>query len=153
MASDFVSQLLDRLSADALLVDPRIEEDVVHGRAWLEGLDAEVEVTIDPELEDGDDRTVDELAEAATRVLGMSGGRWVDIVDDVATEIEEAVEGDGPIAETTDLRTELTLVSLTVYAEAALLRFVAPKQFPDSDVLVQLDEDQAINDLSVVERD
>ncbi|MFJ6652889.1 cytochrome C5 [Microbacterium sp. NPDC091313] len=153
MASDFVSQLQSRLADDGPLADPRVEEDVVHGRAWLEGLDAEVEVTVDPELEDGEEPDLDEFVAAVSHVLGLSGSRWVDIVDEVATEIEEAVESDGPIAETTDLRTELTLTSLTIFAEASLLRFVAPKQFPDSDVLVQLDEDQEINDLSVVERD
>jgi hypothetical protein len=148
-----VTSLLGRLSASALLTDPVAEGDVVEGRAWLEGLDSEALIRVDTESEDGEEVDLDALVEYAEGVVGLSGKRWVAIVDEVSTELEEAAEEQGAVTETSDLRTELTLVSVTVLPEATLLRFVAPRQFPDSVVLVQLDEDHEINDLSVVEAD
>jgi len=151
MPSDILTQLVRRLSSNDLLTDLAVDGDVVSGRAWLEGLDTEVALTVDPEIEDVDDPDVDALVAATEAVLNAGAQRWVEIVDDVATEIEEAVEQQGGAKETTDLRTELTLTSLTVFAEASLVRFTAARQFPSAQILVQLDEELEISDLSVVE--
>ncbi|WP_346427093.1 WYL domain-containing protein [Microbacterium sp. 10M-3C3] len=153
MPSDILTQLVRRLSSHDLLTDLAVDGDVVRGRAWLEGLDTEVALTVDPEIEDVDDPDVDALVAATEAVLNAGAQRWVEIVDDVATEIEEAVEQQGGAKETTDLRTELTLTSLTVFAEASLVRFTAARQFPSAQILVQLDEELEISDLSVVEDD
>ena len=55
--------------------------------------------------------------------------------------------------ETTSLRSELVLKSVVVFAEATLLRFEAPRQFPDSWIHAQLDGQLALDDLAVDARE
>ena len=72
-------------------------------------------------------------------------------IEAVASEIEEAVADDGAIAEQTDLRADIEPKSLVVFADAVLLSLAAPRQFPDSRILVQLDEDLEIENVEVAE--
>ena len=55
----------------------------------------------------------------------------------------------GTVIEPADLRDDPVLRSLIVVIDAVLLSFDAPKQFPDSSVLVQLDADLAFEAVEV----
>ena len=82
----------------------------------------------------------------------MSEKRWRAIVEEVALDIEDAVE-DEPVVEQIDLRDDLEATSVVVFADAVLLAFVAPKQFPESRILVQLDEELEVDGIEVREPD
>ena len=145
--------LLLRISDSGLLDDPVAEDDVVHGRARLDGAGADVMVNVDPELDEVEDPDPDVLVAGVARTMAMSEAQWTTIVETVASELEEAVAEDGPIAEQTDLRADLEPKSVVVFADAVLLLLAAPRQFPDSRILVQLDEDFEIENVEVTEDD
>lgn len=151
MADLALQTLLDRLTETGLLDDPVIDDDFVCGRARLDGAGSDVMVNVDPELEDVDDPDPDALVAAVSRVLAIGESRWTAIVEAVSREIEEAVADVGPIAEQTDLRADIEPKSLVVFADAVLLSLAAPRQFPDSRILVQLDEDFDIENVEVAE--
>lgn len=151
MALTALEALLQRISDSGLLDDPVAEQDIVFGRARLDGAGADVMVNVDPELDEVDDPDPGILVAGVSRVLAMTESQWTAIVEAVATELEEAVADDGPIAEQTDLRAELEPKSVVVFADAVLLSLAAPRQFPDSRILVQLDEDFEIENVEVAE--
>jgi hypothetical protein len=153
MANLALDSLLLRISDSGLLDDPVAEDDIVYGRARLDGAGADVMVNVDPELEDVDEPDAEVLTAAVARILAMSEAQWTEIVETVASEIEEAVADDGPIVEQTDLRADLEPKSVVVFADAVLLSLAAPRQFPDSRILVQLDEDFEIENVEVTEDD
>ena len=105
----------------------------------------------EPEEQEGEPEPA-ALADLAERVLSIPAAEWTVLLDRVASEIEEAVESD-EITETADLRDDLILRSVIVFIDAILLSFDAPKQFPDSDIRVQLDEELAFDDLEIEDRD
>lgn len=154
MTSSALEALLARVTDSALLDDPTAENGLVYGRANIDAAGTVVNVNIDPELEDRDDEDVDhdELIAALSRILGIAESRWRAIVDEVASDIEDAV-GDEPVAEQIDIRDDLEAASVVVFADAVLLAFDAPKQFPDSRILVQLDEDLEIDGVEMRDRD
>ena len=78
--------------------------------------------------------------------------QWGLIIDQIVGEIEAAV-GDERVKESTRLRSDLVLKSVVVLAEAKLLRFEAPRQFPDSWIHAQLDEQFGLDDLAIAARD
>ena len=82
----------------------------------------------------------------------MSESRWRTIIDEIVDDIEDAVD-DEPVAEQTALRDDLEATSVVVFADAVLLAFLAPKQFPDSRILVQLDEDLEVDGVEVRDLD
>lgn len=143
-----LARLLEVARGSALLSEADTGDGVVVGRVWFEAVGAEVRVELDQELDDGDDAPPEDLVAALRRVLQLPEGRWRGLVDDIAAEIEGAV-GDDDVAETTDLRDDLTLESIDVVGDAVLLTFAAPRQFPDSRIHVQLDEELEIEDLAV----
>ncbi|NLP84922.1 cytochrome C5 [Microbacterium sp. CFH 90308] len=151
MANLALDALLRRISDSGLLDDPVAEDDVVYGRARLDGAGADVMVNVDPELEEVDEPDSEILLAAVARILGMSEAQWTKIVEAVATEIEEAVADSGPIEEQTDLRADIDPKSVVVFADAVMLSLAAPRQFPDSRILVQLDEDFEIEDVQVID--
>lgn len=150
MANLALDALLRRISDSGLLDDPVAEDDIVYGRARLDGAGADVMVNVDPELEEVEEPDSEVLLAAIARVLAMSEAQWTEIVEAVAGEIEDGVADDGPIVEQTDLRAELEPKSVVVFADAVLLSLAAPRQFPDSRVLVQLDEDFEIENVEVM---
>jgi hypothetical protein len=152
MASSLLDHLLARIVDSGLLDDPVAENGLVYGRATIDAAGAAVTVNVDPELED-DEETLDDdaLLEAITRILSVSETRWRAVIDEVADDIDEAVD-DEPVLEQIDLRDDLEATSVVVFADAVLIAFDAPKQFPDSRILVQLDDDLEVANIEVRDR-
>lgn len=145
---------LFRLLSDAGLIDDLVAEDgVVHGRVRVDGTGADVDLTVDPELDVVDDLDPAALVDAVARVLAIGEARWRAVVDAAAAEIEEAAAEDGDVLEQTDLRDDMEIKSIVVFADATLLAFAAARQFPDSRILVQLDEEFEIENVEVAEDD
>ena len=153
MASPLLDDLLARIVDSGLLDDPVAENGLVYGRATIDAAGAVVTVNVDPELED-DEETLDDdtLLAAIARILSVSETRWRAVIDEVADDIDEAVD-DEPVLEQTDLREDLEATSVVVFADAVLIAFDAPKQFPDSRILVQLDDDLEVASIEVRDRD
>lgn len=151
MASTLLDSLLARITDSGLLDDPTAANGLIYGRASIDAAGTEVSVNVDPELDDEDDELdADALIEAITRILSVNESRWRAVIDEVATDIEDAVADDeAPVIEQTDLRDDLEATSVVVFADAVLLAFLAPRQFPDSRILVQLDEDLEVDGVEV----
>jgi hypothetical protein len=143
-----IEQLRDAIAASKFISSPQIGDGFVFGAARLLAADVHVNVNVDPELEDRSEMDAEALVAAIERVLEMSSQVWRRIIDGIAEEIEGAV-GDENVIETTDLRHDLAVRSVVVFADATLLTFVAPMQFPDSWIRVQLDEDFEVEDVSI----
>ena len=153
MTSAQLDHLLARIVDSGLLDEPVAENGLVYGRATIDAAGTVVTVNVDPELEDDDDTLDDDVLLAAiTRILSVSETRWRAVIDEVADDIDEAVD-DEPVLEQIDLRDDLEATSVVVFADAVLVAFDAPKQFPDSRILVQLDEDLEIANIEVRDRD
>lgn len=156
MTSPALDTLLARIVESGLLEDPLAENGLVYGRASIDAAGTVVNVNVDPELEDeddqGDDVDHDALIAAVSRILSVGESRWRAIIDEVAADIDDAVD-DEPVVEQIDLRDDLEATSVVVFADAVLLAFLAPKQFPDSRILVQLDEDLEVDGVEVRELD
>ncbi|AQY00201.1 cytochrome C5 [Microbacterium foliorum] len=152
MASSLLDHLLARIVDSGLLDDPVAENGLVYGRATIDAAGAVVTVNVDPELEDDEEILDDDaLLEAITRILSVSETRWRAVIDEVADDIDEAVD-DEPVLEQIDLRDDLEATSVVVFADAVLIAFDAPKQFPDSRILVQLDDDLDVANIEVRDR-
>lgn len=156
MTSPALDALLARIVESGLLEDPIAENGLVYGRASIDAAGTVVNVNIDPELGDddehGEDVDPDALVAAVSRILTASESRWRAVIDEVATDIDDAVD-DEPVIEQIDLRDDLEATSVVVFADAALVAFLAPKQFPDSRILVQLDEELEVEGVEVRELD
>lgn len=155
MPSTLLDALLARITDSGLLDDPTAENGLIYGRANIDAAGTEVTVNVDPELDDDDDELDDEaLIDAISRVLSVNESRWRAIIEEVAADIEDAVADDeAPVIEQTDLRDDLEATSVVVFADAVLLAFIAPRQFPDSRILVQLDADLEVDGVEVRDSD
>lgn len=151
-ADDLLAAVLD----SALLESPTAHDDLVSGRAHLPAAVADVDVVVDP---DGAEVDPDSLVTGLSDILDITESEWTDLVDEIADELDDEAddatdESDGETsAEAVDLRDDLTITTLRVLPDAALLTFAAPKRFPDSWIRVQLDADLEIEDLQVDERE
>lgn len=153
MTSPVLDALLARIVESGLLDEPVAENDLVYGRASIDAAGTVVTVNVDPELEDhGDDVDLDALLEAIARILAVNETTWRAVIDEVVADIEDAVD-DEPVIEQVELRDDLEATSVVVFADAVLLAFDAPRQFPDSRILVQLDEDLEVSGIEVRDRD
>ncbi|PRB13261.1 cytochrome C5 [Microbacterium sp. MYb62] len=156
MTSPALDTLLARIVESGLLEDPVAENGLVYGRASIDAAGTVVNVNVDPELEDDDEHDDDvdhgALIAAVSRILSVGESRWRAVIDEVATDIDDAVD-DEPVIEQIDLRDDLEATSVVVFADAVLLAFLAPKQFPESRILVQLDEDLEVDGVEVRELD
>ncbi len=156
MTSPALDSLLARIVESGLLEDPIAENGLVYGRASIDAAGTVVNVNVDPELDDddehGDDVDLDVLIAAVSRILSVGESRWRAVIDEVATDIDDAVD-DESVVEQIDLREDLEATSVVVFADAVLLAFVAPKQFPDSRILVQLDDQLDVDGVEVRELD
>lgn len=156
MPSPLLDTLLARIVDSGLLDDPVAENGLIYGRATIDAAGAVVTVNVDPELDpeledDEDGLDADALVAAITRILSVSETRWRAVIDEVADDIDEAVD-DEPVIEQTDLRDDLEATSVVVFADAVLIAFDAPKQFPDSRILVQLDDELDVASIEVRDR-
>ncbi|MBQ3358108.1 cytochrome C5 [Microbacterium sp. 22179] len=150
-----LDELLAAVIESGHLDEPVAEDGIVHGRAHLEAAGTDVTVNIDPEIEDGDadaEADVEELVAGVERILSITEKRWRAIVDEAASDIEEAV-GESEVSERIDLRDDMEAASVVVFADAVLVSFDAPRQFPDSRILVQLDEELEVDGVEVAEDD
>lgn len=141
-----IQRLADALSP--VLRDPATEDSFVYGLASLPAAGTDVMVNVDPEIGDREDVEVEELVERVTAFLAITPEQWSQVLTDVVAEVEDAV-GDQPVAAPTALRDDLALTSTVVFVDAVLLSFVAPLQFPDGVIRVQLDADLAFEDLDI----
>lgn len=141
-----IQRLADALSP--VLRDPAAEDSFAYGMAHLPAAGTDVMVNVDPELEDRDDVEPEELVERVAAFLAMSPDQWEQVLIDVVAEVEDAV-GEQAIAEPAALHDDLALTSTVVFVDAVLLSFVAPLQFPDAIIRVQLDADLAFEDMDV----
>lgn len=156
MPSPLLDTLLARIVDSGLLDDPVAENGLIYGRATIDAAGAVVTVNVDPELDpeledDEDGLDADALVAAITRILSVSETRWRAVIDEVADDIDEAVD-DETVIEQTDLRDDLEATSVVVFADAVLIAFDAPKQFPDSRILVQLDDELDVASIEVRDR-
>lgn len=153
MTSPVLDALLSRIVESGLLDEPVAENGLVYGRASIDAAGTVVTVHVDPELEDhGDDVDLGALLAAISRILSVNETTWRAVIDEVVADIEDAVD-DEPVIEQVDLRDDLEATSVVVFADAMLLAFDAPRQFPDSRILVQLDEDLEVSGIEVRDRD
>ncbi|KQQ49460.1 hypothetical protein [Plantibacter sp. Leaf314] len=140
-----LTALAEELTRRGLVASPEVEDTFVYGLAR----DAEVMLNVDPEPEEQEvEPEPAALADLAQRVLSTPTAEWKVLLDRVVSEIEESDELD-EVVETAELREDLVLRSVIVFIDAVLLSFDAPKQFPDSSVLVQLDADVAFEAVEV----
>ncbi|WFR72311.1 cytochrome C5 [Prescottella defluvii] len=149
---DTIDRLRDEIARTGLLTEPQSDDGFVFGTARMGAVGTDVTVNVDPDLDERSDVDTGALLAAVERVLTVTKARWDRIVDSIAEEIEEAV-GDEQVIEATDLRDDLALRSVVVFPDAVLLSFAAPKQFPDSWIRAQLDEDLGVDGVIVDEKD
>lgn len=147
-----IHKFREAIASSGVLTDVEVCEDIVVGRARVLAAQADVWVNVDPELEDGGAPDATALLRGIDQILGVSPTQWGLIIDQIVGEIEAAV-GDEPVQETTSLCSELVLKSVVVFAGATLLRFEAPRQFPDSWIHAQLDGQLSLDDLAVDARE
>jgi hypothetical protein len=147
-----IDRLRDELARSGLLSAPYVTDGIVIGAARLPAAGADVMVNVDPELEERPELDAGALVAGVERILTITPAQWRQIVDAIAEDIEEAVV-DAPVIETTDLRDDLAVRSVVVLADAVLLSFAAPKQFPDSWIRAQLGDDFEVVEVIVDEKD
>ncbi|MGW5072140.1 cytochrome C5 [Rhodococcus sp. NPDC004095] len=149
---DPIDLIRNEIDKRGLLTAPFADDGIVVGTARMHAAGSDVTVNVDPELDDRSGFDTGVLLAGVERVLTITPARWAELVDAVAGEIEDTV-GDRGVIEATDLRDDLALKSVAVFHDAVLLSFVAPKQFPDSWIRTQLDEDLVVDDVVVEEKD
>ncbi|MDQ0644900.1 cytochrome C5 [Microbacterium murale] len=153
MTSAVLDLLIVRIVESGLLEDPVAGNGLVYGRASIDAAGTVVNVNVDPELDEhGEDVDPEALIAAVSRILSIGESKWRAVIEEVVTDIEDAVDGE-PVIEQIDLRDDLEATSVVVFADAVLLAFLAPKQFPDSRILVQLDEELEVDGVEVREID
>lgn len=146
--TDVLTRLTTLLRESGLLTSITTDDGFVHGPATLSATGTEVMVNVDPDLEEDSDPDLPALVAQVGRVLSMPTTAWTALLDEIATEVEDAV-GDVPVENDTDLRDDLAARSVVVVPDAVLIVFDAPSQFPDAVVRVQLDGDLGLEDLEI----
>ncbi|QMV74389.1 cytochrome C5 [Comamonas piscis] len=151
-----IAHLRDAIAASQLLQDVEAADGFVIGSVRFKAAGADIHVNVDPELDDHPEMDANALIANTQRFLAMPVERWQQLVNDIVLEVEDAVEeveDDAEVQEPTDLRDDLRLHSVAVFADAVLLSFVAPQQFPQCWVRAQLCEELALEDISIDEDD
>lgn len=147
--TDPLHTLRDTLADERILDDPTVEDSIVYGRAHLDAAGVDVSINIDPELEDVEDVDWDALYDGVKQLLAIEAPHWAEIMDAVAAEI---AEDDGDVDEA-ELRADLEPTSVVVFAEATLISLVAQRQFSDTRILLQLDENLELENVQVGDDD
>jgi hypothetical protein len=149
MTESVLNDLLRRVTESGLLDDAQIDEDSVIGAAQLEAAGVEVEVDLDPELDDEDAPDLDAIMTGLKDILTVSEDRWRGIVEEVASDIEDALD-DGELDADVDLRTDLEAIGVGVFADAIIVVFAGETSFPDALVHVQLTPDLEVEDIEII---
>jgi len=149
MTESVLNDLLRRVTESGLLDDPQIDDDSVVGVGHLDAAGVEVEVDLDPELDEEDTPDLDAILSALKDVLSVSEDRWNAIVDEVASDIEDALDDD-ELDRDIDLRTDLEAVGVGVFADAVIVVFASETAFPDALVHVQLTLELEVEDIELV---
>lgn len=147
METNKIEQLRELAAASGLVAGPQIGDGFVFGRAHLSAACADVDINLDPEIEDGG-ADAGGLVTATGRFLSIMPAMWRTIIEAIAAEVEEAVGGVS-VVEAADLRDDLDIRSVVVFADTILLSFAAEKQFPDSWIRVQLGDAFEVEDITV----
>ncbi|ULD38931.1 cytochrome C5 [Rhodococcus qingshengii] len=147
-----LAALRHALDRSGLLRVLRDEDGFVVGAARVPAADVQVNLNIDPELDEYSDVDTAALLAGVERILTIEVPQWRRLVVAIAAEIDDAV-GDEPVEEEISLGADLLLRSIVVFRDATLLSFDAPKQFPDSWIRVQLDDEFGVDDVMVEGKD
>lgn len=147
-----IAHLRDAIAASQLLQNVEADDGFVVGSVRFQPAAADIPVNVDPELADNPVMDTDTLIANTQRFLAMPVDSWKQLIDEIALEVEEAVEDD-EVDEPRDLRDDLRLHSVAIFADAVLQSFVAPQQFPDCWVRAQLSVGLALEDISIDEND
>lgn len=147
-----IAHLRDAIAASQLLQNVEADDGFVVGRVRFQPAAADIPINVDPELADNPVMDADTLIANMQRFLAMPLDRWKQLIHEIALEVEEAVEDD-EVEEPQDLRDDLRLHSVVIFADAVLLSLVAPRQFPDCWVRAQLSVGLALDDVSIDEND
>lgn len=145
-----LARLADEITALGLLEDVTVGPETLRGTGRFAATESSILVIVDPEPEETGGVDSEALVASLQGILALAGPRWDGIVDEIAGDIEESV-GDAAVEERADLRDDLDLVAVTVFADASLLEFAAPRQFPTARLQAQLGEGLELEDLEVVE--
>jgi len=136
-------------------------DDMLHGTIAVPAFDDAVAATFDPSSDDDDDDDdgeidIDMVVEAAaTLVAKLTTEAFAAIVDQVATEVTDAafsqtdVDDDHAAASLAALRSALRVARIDFWLDGALLVFVAPAIFVGQEIVVQLDDDLAVDDIAI----
>lgn len=149
MTESVLNDLLRRVTESGLLDDAQIDEDSVIGAGHLDAAGVEVEVDLDPEIDEDDEPDLDAIMTGLKDILSVSEERWRAIVEEVASDIEDALD-DGELDADVDLRTDLEAIGVGVFADAIIVVFAGQTSFPDSLVHVQLTPDLEVEDIEII---
>ncbi|MDQ1083170.1 MULTISPECIES: cytochrome C5 [Microbacterium] len=149
MTESVLNDLLRRVSENGLLDDAQIDEDSVIGAGHLDAAGVEVEVDLDPELDDEGEPDLDAIVGNLRDILAVSEERWRAIIEEVASDIEDALEDDELDADV-DLRTDLEAIGVGVFADAIIVVFAGETSFPDALVHVQLTPELEVEDIEII---
>lgn len=149
MTASVLNDLLRRVTESGLLDEPTIDDDTVVGVAQLDAAGVEVEVDLDPEIDDVDDPDIDAIMASLSEILSVSEDRWRAIVEEVVSDIEDALDDD-EIGSDVDLRADLEAVGVGVFADAVIVVFAGATAFPDALVHVQLTPELEVEDIEIV---
>ncbi|MEZ2442391.1 hypothetical protein AB6805_11750 [Chitinophaga sp. RCC_12] len=136
------------------IIEGHIDENMLTAKVKLAAIPEPVSLMIDPETISTEPDDFTSLVEATKKLVAyLDGGKFGEIVDAVAKEINESAYGQQDVPpsadELTALINDLALTGIEVFPEGFMLNFIAEKIFPGSEIKVQLEEDFSIDDVSI----
>ncbi len=136
------------------IIDGHIDENMLTAKVKLAAIPEPVSLMIDPETISTEPDDFTSLVEATKKLVAyLDGGKFGEIVDAVAKEINESAYGQQDVPpspdELTALINDLALTGIEVFPEGFMLNFISEKIFPGSEIKVQLEEDFSIDDVSI----
>lgn len=136
------------------IIEGHIDENMLTAKVKLAAIPEPVSLMIDPETVSTEPDDFSALVEATKKLVAyLDGGKFGEIVDAVAKEINESAYGQQDVPpsadELTALINDLALTGIEVFPEGFMLNFIAEKIFPGSEIKVQLEEDFSIDDVSI----
>lgn len=149
MTESVLNDLLRRVTESGLLEDAQIDEDSVIGSGHLDAAGVEVEVDLDPEIDEEEAPDLDAIMSNLKDVLSVGEERWRAIVEEISSDIEDALD-DEELDADVDLRTDLEAIGVGVFADAIIVVFAGQTSFPDALVHVQLTPELEVEDIEII---